>query len=99
MGSAAALSADLGFRNPTEPVPVLGRQANDQRESTLAFQNDGRLGARERGLYDTVDVAGVEAVARRLWAVHRDVEVRLPQDAEDAEIAHPLHLVRDGEDL
>ena len=52
----------------------------------------------QRRLDDRVHVAGVEAVARGLRAVHLDIQVRLAEDREDAQIgdaAHLAHLVPD----
>ena len=77
---------------------VFRRQTDVEVELAIAFQHGGRRGAGHRRLDDGVDVAGIEAVARRLGAVDRDVEIRLPQHAEDAEIGHAadlLHLVQD----
>ena len=51
-----------------------------------------------RRLDDRVHVAGIEAVARRLGAIHLDIQVRLPQDREDAQVgdaADLAHLIPD----
>ena len=53
----------------------------------------------KRGLDHAVDVAGIEAVARRLFAVDLDVQVGLAEHAEDAEIGDAFDLIHLGQDL
>ena len=43
-------------------------------------------------MHDGIDIAGIEAVARRLFAIHLDVQVRLSLHVENTEIGHALYL-------
>src|SRR5438094_128846 len=50
-------------------------------------------------LIDVVDIARVEAVSGGFRPVYHDVQVRLAQNPEDAEIGDPFHLVHDRKHL
>ena len=85
--------------HPLQAVAVLGRDADDQRKLAIPFQHRGRLRPAQGRLDDGVDVAGIEAIASGRRAVHRDIQVRLAQDPEDAEIGDSPDPVHDPQDL
>ena len=57
-------------------------------------------GAAQCGLYHSVDIAGIEAVAGGLFAIHFNIQVWLSLDVENSEIGDApdlRHLVLDLE--
>ena len=96
---AGGLKPDLDGADPIQTVAVLGRDTGDQGELALTFEHGGRLRPAQGRLDDTVDVAGVEAIPRRFLTIHRDIQVRLAENAEDPEIGDPLDPGHDGQDL
>ena len=70
IGAAAGLIAHLDVADFFDAVAVFGRIADGHVELPVAFQNRGGHRPAQRRLDDRVHVAGIEAVARRLGAVH-----------------------------
>src|SRR5262249_53238780 len=97
--TAGGLQADLDGADPVHAIAVRGRDPGDHGELALTFEYRSRLCPAERRLDDAVDIARIEAIPGRLVASHRDIQVRLPEDAEDAEIGNPFDLGHDGQDL
>ena len=81
-----------------DAVAVFGRITDDEIELPVALQDRSRYRSAHCRLNDGIDIAGIEAVARGLGAIHLDVQVRLAKDREDAEVgnaANLAHLVPD----
>ena len=75
-----------------------GAQPHRDVELAVGLELRGCHRAAERRLDDGVDVAGIEAVARGLVAIDRDIEVGLAEHPENAEIGDApdlIHLVHD----
>ena len=84
------LNADLDIAHFVDVVAILRRQPHHHAELAVRLQQRGRDGAAQRGLNDGVDVADVQAVARRLFAIDLDVQIGLPEHPERAEIGDAL---------
>ena len=98
IGAAARLIGHLDVANLFDAVAVFGRKTDGQVELAISLQHRGGHRPAHRRLDDRVHVAGIEAVARRLGAIHLDIQVRLPQDREDSQIGNAAdlaHLVPD----
>ena len=71
-------------------VAVLRQIAHHQVVARLALQHLREGVAAHRGLNGVLHVGDVDLVARRLLAVHGDVQIRLAEHAEDAQILNSL---------
>ena len=69
-----------------------GASRTDDAELAVGLQKRRRRGSAQRRLHDTVDVVDAEPVARRLGAIDPDVQIRLAEHPERAEIGNALHL-------
>ena len=78
--------------NRLQTIAVLRREPHRDVELTIGFQERGGHCPSQRRLHDRVHVAHIHAVARRFFAIDPDVEIRLPQDPEDAEVGDPPDL-------
>ena len=76
----------FALRTASIVVAEFGREPDGHAELPVGLEQRGRHAAAEGRLHDGVDVAGVQPVARRLFAVDLDVEVGLAEHPEDAEI-------------
>ena len=79
-------------------VAVFRRITDDEIELPVALQDRCRYRSAHCRLNDRVNIAGIEAIARGLGTIYLDVQVRLPQDREDAKVgdaANLAHLVAD----
>src|SRR4029077_2207690 len=82
-----------------EAISVFRRQAHDQREAALAFEDRGRFRAAESGLDDTVDVTGIETIASCYAPVDGEIQVRLSENSEDTKVGDPFYFIQNCEDL
>ena len=92
IGAGRRRIGDLDVANRVDAAAVFGVEPDGEVELPVTFQDRGRRGAAERCLNDGVDVAGIEAVARGLFAIDLDIEIRLSQEVEDSEIGHAADL-------
>ena len=98
IGAGGGLIAHFDIANFIDAVAVFGRITDDQIELPVTLQDRSRYGAAHGRLHDRVHIAGIEAIARGLGAIHFDVQIGLSQDGEDAEVGdapHLAHLVPD----
>ena len=68
-------------------------ETHRQIELPVALQHGGRHGAGHGRLHHGVHVPGIQPVSSGLDAIHFDIEIRLTDDVEDAEILHALDLL------
>ena len=81
-----------------DAVAIFRRITHDEIKLPVAFQDRSRYGATHGRLHDRVHIAGIQAIARGLGAIHLDVQIGLSKDGEDAEVGdapHLAHLVPD----
>ena len=98
IGAAGGLVGHLDVADLIDAVAIFRRITDDKIELPIAFQHRRCHRPAHRRLDDRVHVAGIEAVTRRLGAIHLDVQVRLAQHRENAKVgnaAHLAHLVAD----
>ncbi len=93
VGVAARPPGNLDIGYGLKGVAVLFGKPNPDAELAVTFQLGRGNRAPQRRLDRRVDVAGIEAIARRLFTIHRDVEIRLPEDVKDPEIGHAPDLL------
>ena len=89
---AGRLIADLDIADDVEAVAILGRKPNVTLNWRSAFEQRGRDCAAQCGLHHGIDIARIEAVARRPLAVDLDVEIGLAEHVKHAEVLHALDL-------
>ena len=78
---------------------ILRQIAHHQVVARLALQHLSEGVAAHGGLDGVLNVRDVDLIARGLLAVHREVIVRLAQDAKHAQILNSLDLAHDLDDL
>src|SRR6516162_4060082 len=91
-------NANLDPADNVDLIAKLGGKPNKDAELAVALEDSRGHRASQRRLYNAVYVAGVEAVARRLLAIDRNVQVGLPENAKDAEIVHAVDLIHLAQD-
>ena len=75
-------------------IAVLRKIAQHQVVALLALKNLGERVAAHRGLNGILHVRDVDLIARGLVAVHREIQVGLPDHAEQAQILRRPGIAR-----
>ena len=65
---------------------ILRQIAHHQVVTLLALQNLGQRIAAHRGLNRVLHVGDIDLIARGLLAIHRQIQIRLADDAEQSQI-------------
>ena len=73
-------------------VAVLRQIAHHQVVARLALQHLRESVASDRGLNGVLNIGDVDLIARGLLAIHREVHVRLTQNAKHSQILDPADL-------
>src|SRR5262249_51339267 len=79
-------------------VAILGQVAHHQVVASFAVEHLAEHRAADGGLHGVLDVADVDLVARGLPTVDHQVEIRLADDAQQAEVLDAFDLAHRGDD-
>src|SRR5262249_58226720 len=100
-GPRTALAARCGAPDAFDRigrVGILGQVAHHQVVASFAVEHLAEHRAADGGLHGVLDVADVDLVARGLPTVDHQVEIRLADDAQQAEVLDAFDLAHRGDD-
>src|SRR6202022_4025674 len=72
---------------------------NYQVVSLLALQNLAHCFPAYRGLHGVLNIRNINSMPRGLLAINRDIQIRLPQNAEESQVFNTLNFAHDTDYL